>query len=194
MKKTHLIIALTVLLFASCKDKEMDNSTSDLDAGQQIENTIDSVMVVDTTMTSDSEGTSDVKLLNKIDETKKTIKVDNTKGKYTLSGTKWRLIEVNGKSVKSSDDKDYFIDLDSNTGRFTGFVGCNTVMGSYVMKDATKLQFSNVGSTKMACPDGNVESKFMKMIEKVENYTIDGSNLYFNKSNSTDVLKFVAFE
>ena len=199
MKNKHLIIALTVLLFASCKNKETDDSSMSMDTIQEMETTVDTTtMMMDSTMV-DSSGTmtngtesSDVKLPNKLDETKKIIKVDNTKGKYTLSETKWRLIEVNGKSVKSSEAKDYFINLDSKTGRFTGFVGCNTVMGSYAMIDATKLQFSKVGSTKMSCPDGNVESKFMKMIEKVENYKIEGSNLYFNKSNSSDVLKFEA--
>ena len=91
-----------------------------------------------------------------------------------------------------NDNKDYFINLDSKSGRFTGFVGCNTIMGRYTMIDATKLQFSNVGSTKMSCPDTTIESKFLKMIEKVENYKIEGANLYFNKRNSSDVLKFEA--
>lgn len=194
MKKTNLIIALAVLLFASCKDKDhnMDDSSVSMDTVQQVETAVDTTnMMMDSTMTT-SKDSPNVKLPNKLDETKKTIKVDNTKGKYTLSETKWKLIEVNGKAVKSNDAKEYFINLDSKTGRFTGFVGCNTVMGSFAMIDATKLQFSKVGSTKMSCPDSNVEAKFMKMIEKVENYKIEGSNLYFNKSNSSDVLKFEA--
>ena len=194
MKKSHLIIALTVLLFASCKDKDnnTDDSSVTMDTVQKVETSIDTTMVMDSTMTTSSKDSSDVKLLDKIDETKKTVKVDNTKGKYTLSETKWKLIEVNGKAVKNNDNKDYFINLDSKSGRFTGFVGCNTIMGRYNMIDATKLQFSNVASTKMACPDSNIESKFLKMIEKVENYKIEGANLYFNKRNSSDVLKFEA--
>lgn len=73
IKKTNLIIALTVLLFASCKDKDnnMDDSSVTMDSVQKVETSIDTTMVMDSTMTTSSKDSSDVKLLDKIDETKK---------------------------------------------------------------------------------------------------------------------------
>lgn len=186
MKIKYLIIALTVFSIVSCKKNEMDESSSSMDSIEQT----DASMIADTNLVV--QDSSDVKLLDTMSTSTTKIITDTSKGKFALAETKWRLVEVNGKSVKSNNEKDYFINLDSKSGKFTGFVGCNSIMGSFVMIDATKLQFSNVASTKMACPDMKIESKFMKMLEKVENYSIEGTTLFLNKSNSDDVLKFEA--
>lgn len=196
MKKTYLIIALGFLSIVGCQKKENDADNTSMDSIQQADTTAVSDMKNDTTSTSNEEVTdsSDVELLNKMKTSSKTIEVDPSKGKYALAETKWKLIELNGKAVKSNSTKDYFINLDSKSGKFAAFAGCNSIMGAFVMKATTKLAFSKIVSTKMACQDSKTESDFIKALGKVDNYMIEGTTLHFHKGKLAAVAKFEAIK
>lgn len=196
MKKYLFIAAVALLTFSSCKKQETAEAdasmTTDSIEQQDTTNMVTDTTVIDTTSAdaTTSEG-SDVELLNKM-STKTTSKnVDGTKGKYALSETKWKLVELNGKAVKSKTGKDYFINLDSKSGKFAANVGCNTISGTYFMKDETKLGFNKIMATKMACPNFNFESDFVKVLEKVDNYMIEGKMLHFHKTKAA-LAKFEA--
>ena len=117
--------------------------------------------------------------------------IDETKGKYALAETKWKLVELNGTAVKSDTSKEYFINLDSKSGKFAAFAGCNSISGSFVMKATTKLLFTNVMATEKACANANVEEKFTKALSKVDNYMIEGTMLHFHNGKKA-VAKFEA--
>lgn len=191
MKNFYFIAVIALLSFTSCKKTEVvtdetnNDSISMQDTTKLNNETIKDSTLVDST-TVDS---SNVKLLDNMSTKTTTKDIDETKGKFALAETKWKLVELNGKAVKNSTNKDYFINLDSKSGKFKAYAGCNTISGSFIMKAATKLSFTNVMSTKMACPNSDVESKFTKALSKVNNYMIEGTMLHFHNGKNA-VAKF----
>lgn len=127
-----------------------------------------------------------VNLNNRMESTTVIQKVNPAVGKYTLAETKWKLIVLNKKIVVQKGKKTYFLKLNSKDGKFSAYAGCNSIMGSYVMASANTLAFSEVGSTKMACPNMQLETNFITMLEKTNNYFLDSETLIlFGKGKST---------
>lgn len=138
------------------------------------------------------ENPSNEKLNNRM-ITKTIIKTVNpAEGKFALAKTHWKLIGLNGKSVKQKGKKDFFIQLNSKDGRFHGFAGCNNFNGNYAMPKSYEISFSNLISTLIACPNMDLESKLMKTLEEVDSYTIKGNILQLKKEKLTTLAKFEA--
>jgi heat shock protein HslJ/uncharacterized lipoprotein NlpE involved in copper resistance len=109
----------------------------------------------------------------------------------SLVKNKWRLIELNGKPIES---KEMFIKLNSEDG-YIAFAGCNNMMGSVEFKDEKSLiKFTKGASTMMACPDMTTEQEFAEMLEKVDNYSINGNNLSFNRARMAPLARFEAMK
>jgi heat shock protein HslJ/uncharacterized lipoprotein NlpE involved in copper resistance len=113
----------------------------------------------------------------------------------SLVKNKWRLIELNGKPVENNNEsKEMFIKLNSEEG-YTAFAGCNNMMGSFELKDEKSLiKFTKGASTMMACPDMTTEQEFAEMLEKVDNYSIKGNNLSFNRARMAPLARFEAMK
>lgn len=195
MNKVYLIFAMAFLAFTSCKQN--DKAASEMDDTYAIEDTTAveapeatpaDTMAVEETTTSDKE----VKLADTISVKTTRTKFD-TSGKFALANTKWRLVELNGKNVPNESGKPYVLTMNSKTGKITGYAGCNSIMGSYLMKEGNSLNFLNVGSTKMACPEMKTEEKFMKALSATDTYMIEGNMLHIHKGNKNKALaKFEA--
>ena len=194
MKKLYFITLLTLITVSSCKKAENIDVNNDMDtiATQDTTTIAKEKMIIDSTMVdSSTTDSSDVELLDKMSTKTTTKNIDETKGKYALAETKWKLVELNGKAITNTSNKEYYINLDSKTGKFAAFAGCNKIFGSFVMKAATKLAFSNIESTKMACPEMTTETNFNKALTKVDNYMIEGAMLHFHNGKRA-VAKFEA--
>ncbi len=194
MKKLYFITLLSLITLSSCKKAENVDTDNNMDTiSMQDTATIakDEMLIDSTLVDSTSIDSSDVKLLDKMSTKTTTTNVDETKGKYALAETKWKLVELNGKAVTNTSNKEYYINLDSKTGKFAAFAGCNKIFGSFVMKATTKLAFSNIGSTKMSCPEMSTETNFNKALTKVDNYMIEGTMLHFHNGKKA-VAKFEA--
>jgi heat shock protein HslJ/uncharacterized lipoprotein NlpE involved in copper resistance len=114
----------------------------------------------------------------------------------SILGTKWQLIEMNGKPVINQDDKSkpFFIQLNKDS-RFTAFAGCNSMMGQYELNQTTmQIKFSKVAATLMACQDMKVEQAFTQVIETVDNYSLSGKSLSLNKAKMAPLARFEAIE
>lgn len=134
--------------------------------------------------------TPKVNLNNRMEAQTVIKKVNPAHGKATLAETKWRLMTLNGKIVKQSGSKDYFIKLNSKDGRFTAYAGCNNISGSYMMPTAFGLSFSKAAMTRMACPNMEVEGRFAKMLEQTDRYTLNDNILKFQKGKTTVLATF----
>lgn len=116
----------------------------------------------------------------------------NDVAKAELKNSKWRLVKLNGKSVKKSKDakKENGINF-SPDGRFSAFAGCNNMAGSYVLKEeVSRIEFSKVAFTMMACDDMLTEQEFAKVLEIVDNYNFDGKTLKLNKARMATLAEF----
>jgi len=118
--------------------------------------------------------------------------IENT----SLIKNKWRLVELNGKPVVNNNDdkKEMFIQL-NNDSRYSAFAGCNNMIGGFVLGDEKSLiKFTKGASTLMACPDMTIEQEFAEMIEKVDNYSLNGENMSLNKARMAPLARFKAIK
>lgn len=141
---------------------------------------------------------TDADLVNQqVNEEVKKIGADLKKSKtYSILGTKWQLVELNGKPVSNKDAKikPYFLQLNKDN-RFAAFAGCNSMMGQYELNQETmRIKFSKVAATLMACQDMEVEQAFAKVIETVDNYSLSGNSLSLNKARMAPLARFEAIE
>ena len=199
MKNIYFTIAVLFFSFTSCKNSNDRNENSDV----VIDSTVtqkDTITVVDSlhyqsdttsTAVDSSDAKSDVKLPNKISTSTILVKGSAIKGSFPLAETKWGLVELNGKAVEETNRRDYFINMDSKSGTFKAFVGCNRISGNYFMKSANKLGFTNIILTKKACENMNVERNFFNSLQKTDNYMIEGKMLHFHHGKKA-VAKFEA--
>ncbi len=113
-------------------------------------------------------------------------------GDAGIEGRKWKLVELNGKPVEntSGNGKEYFISLQQEESRVSGYAGCNSFFGSYELKEGNRVTFSKMGSTMMACPNMATEQELFKVLETVDNYTTDGKTLQLNKARMAPLARF----
>lgn len=98
-----------------------------------------------------------------------------------IENTKWTLSDnVKGKTPT----------LNIESGRVTGTGGCNNYFGELIL-DATAGNFSakNLGSTRMACENMEVEDNFFKMLNEADKYVVNGNTLELYKGKLL-LLKF----
>lgn len=118
--------------------------------------------------------------------------VEAADGDVVLSNSTWRLVKLNGKAIEKNKDgeRDLGIIFTSD-GRFSGYAGCNNMMGEYELKEAeSQIKFSKVGMTMMACPDDSLEKGLVEVLELADNYNFDGKTLKLNKARMAPIAEF----
>lgn len=174
------------------------NSLTQLDvSGKKITGSLasDYILIKQKAVFNDVENESQTKttvdLNNRMEVTATIQKVNPATGKFTLAETKWKLKALNGKVI-SNKNKKYFLKLNSKDGRFTAFVGCNSIAGDYVMATFDTIDFSEVIMTRMACKDMTLEDKFGAMLVQVKNYKLDKETLILLGEQKKELAKFEA--
>ena len=99
-----------------------------------------------------------------------------------LVGPRWRLVELDGQpSIAGGGAREphlVFSTRDS-VARVGGATGCNTMGGTYEA-DVSRIRFSQLFSTKMACvEEGRMqqETRFLRALESADRYAISGDTL-----------------
>ena len=110
------------------------------------------------------------------------------KNTVPLTGTEWKLSQLNGEGVVSEN---YRMTL-SAEGKITGVGDCNRFNGNFTRRAGSSRvngEFSvadNLVSTRMMCLNQAREDAFLKMLREADSYSIDGERLMLIKSG--DVL------
>ncbi len=104
-------------------------------------------------------------LKNASDSTSMTMR----KSDLTFLNGAWRVSVLDGKNIPADAEMQMVIDLPEL--KVHGNTGCNILNGSIFVDPAKQnsLQFSNLATTRMACPDMEREQKFLVVLEQVEN-------------------------
>ena len=79
-------------------------------------------------------------------------------------------------SPKRIAPEDFIFTFDAD-GHFGGKGACNRMMGSYTTTDKGGITFGNVASTRMMCPNVDLEAELSKILEDATHYEIDGDML-----------------
>ncbi|HEX6125181.1 MAG TPA: META domain-containing protein [Pyrinomonadaceae bacterium] len=89
----------------------------------------------------------------------------------------WKLVQLEGSSVASTSRA--YLELEAQQTRFTGHTGCNRMFGTVAIH-GRRLDFSNIGTTRMACTEPRVrrvETAFLRALENADRYRARGNTL-----------------
>lgn len=107
----------------------------------------------------------------------------------------WKLKTLEGRDIPMAENQErevYFM-LKTDENRVTGFAGCNTMTGTYLLEEGNRIRFSQMGVTMRACPDFDFnESEFLKVFELADNYTIQNDTLSLNVGRRAPLAVFEA--
>lgn len=99
-----------------------------------------------------------------------------------LTETVWELVEMQGSDPEDLA-KIWLKFEEGSEKKVSGFAGCNRFFGSYVVSDK-QLEFGNLSSTKMYCPQMDIETTFLEKLGEIDNFRISNSNLRLYSGNS----------
>ena len=102
-------------------------------------------------------------------------------GEYSVE----KVLEVPGKP-------EAFVLFNDTTGLLSANMGCNMINANYKLLEDNKLEIQNGLSTKMMCPDNELENTFNQILEGTTHYEMDGEMLMlFSNGEMQAVLKQV---
>ncbi|MDN6290053.1 MAG: META domain-containing protein [Tetragenococcus koreensis] len=100
-----------------------------------------------------------------------------------ITNTTWELVKLGGEDVDQSETvgKKIQFTLNSADEMAFGYSGCNTFNGGYTLEEGNRISFSQMASTRMACPKGDVnEQDVLDVFNSTDNYTINNGVLSLN--------------
>lgn len=111
----------------------------------------------------------------------------------SLTGTSWKLIEMDGEQVLSVDNKKIpFFSLERKGSQVRGFGGCNRFFGTYLMR-GDLFVFNKLASTRMACRQGSaVEEGFFGVLDSTETFRIEEDILILLDKEGVERAKLLA--
>ncbi|MGL5691894.1 MAG: META domain-containing protein [Bacteroidales bacterium] len=109
--------------------------------------------------------------------TKKTAK-NNTVNVTELNGA-WNIIELNGKNITVSENSPY-MELDFKNKRLHGKGTCNRTNGNFELSETNSaaIRFPAVMTTRMACPEMQIEAEYLKALNDVQSVIRIDKNKY----------------
>ncbi|WP_318310754.1 META domain-containing protein [Flagellimonas crocea] len=104
----------------------------------------------------------------------------------------WVLEKMKGSTVSKDDFNGRDVpnmEINSNSNLFSGFSGCNRMRGSfYYEKDI--LRFTQIASTRMACPSMDKETEFLTALRASTTYKIENNRLHLSNPSEENLLVF----
>src|SRR6266498_3776236 len=82
----------------------------------------------------------------------------------------------------SGTRRDAYLTFRPEEKRFSGNGGCNSISGNYTI-DKNKINFSDITSTKMSCPDISFENAFLQLLDQVNRYEVSGNTILLKNGN-----------
>lgn len=103
----------------------------------------------------------------------------------TLDGTSWTLHQIGGRDVISDQAPTLLFSRDQVHGNAT----CNRFTGSYTV-DGSLLSFGPLASTRMACPDMELETAYLAALGDVATYSAKSEQLVLSNADGEEILVF----
>lgn len=107
----------------------------------------------------------------------------------------WKLVALDDEPIIApADSKEIHFTLLSEENSIRGFAGCNGFGGGYTLGSNDQIAFSQLISTKMACPNLDTENKFMKALEATLSFRTEGNELWLFDTNENLLAQFEAVD
>jgi heat shock protein HslJ len=104
----------------------------------------------------------------------------------------WVLEEMKGTPVSKEDFDGREVpnmEININNNRFSGFSGCNRMTGS-LFYEQDVLRFTQIASTRMACPSMDKETEFLTALQATTTYKVENNRLYLSNPSEENLLVF----
>ena len=114
----------------------------------------------------------------------------SAEGNRSLVGS-WRLTEVASQTVPMTGGSAKLLQFEAQTNKVSGNVGCNRLFGVY-QSEGSNLSFNGIATTRMACDPVSMqmETSVIQNMEKVQSWSINGSELQLKDDKQQTILKF----
>jgi len=110
----------------------------------------------------------------------------------TLSGTYWKLLELNGQNIEGKTAKEMYLAIDPSSPQFKSHSGCNLVTGEVKRGGTDQMWFINLLPTTMECNTPDIDSEFQRTLELISFYKVTGRTLVLSKKGNVPVMTFMA--
>lgn len=113
-------------------------------------------------------------------KTAKTENSNNEDAGQSIVDAYWVLDELEGEKIEGIEhqNKDVGFQLNEEENQISGFSGCNNFNGTYVLEADKYITFSEMASTRMACPHSDFdENGFLRVFGAVTQFDIEGKQL-----------------
>ncbi len=93
-----------------------------------------------------------------------------------LAGTEWQIEQLAGEAIAEdvAVDADSFTLIFGEDGNIGGKAVCNRILGQYEQCWNGVLDIAYSGTTMMACPNLDFESKYTKVLDKATRFGVKG--------------------
>lgn len=108
-----------------------------------------------------------------------------TKNAKPLEGTVWHLIQIEGRDVAAEAGT---FDITLQDGSLSGIGACNRLMGSYTVEPKSGIRFGALASTRMMCPNVDMETQLASVLESATHYDIDYDTLILMQDGTIKAL------
>lgn len=135
-------------------------------------------------------------LFSSCDSTKKATTTNQTAMETnSITGKKWQLVELRGNPVAATiNGKVPFIQFQDADKRYSASAGCNGLGGAFTLSGNGRIKFSQGMSTMMACEHMEIETELKKIMDQVDNFTVNGNTLSLNKARMAPLARFQAID
>lgn len=109
----------------------------------------------------------------------------SSQGSEVLFMFRWELKELNG--TKINEDKralTYLLFSPGQVSQVSGRGGCNRLTGTFELSGTREFKFGAIASTKMACPEMEQETVFLKALAEVNQWKAIDNELFLQKDGT----------
>lgn len=96
----------------------------------------------------------------------------------TLKNQYWKVTDIDGQKIgKGIEERELHFYLNGSSDIVNGHTGCNSFSGKYRLLGNDKIEFYQLGSTRMYCPEYKGEPLWFDLTDGVLVYEIKGNKL-----------------
>lgn len=112
--------------------------------------------------------------------------------KYTASNISgdWKIDNVLGTQVNTSEEETPFISFQKEESRFYGTTGCNSFFGEFkTFNNKNNIILTNVGSTKKLCADMSTEDAIFSAFVQASSVEYDNEKMILKDTKGNTLME-----
>ena len=102
----------------------------------------------------------------------------------------WALQSIGGQVYeRDASEQHPLLELYPEDRRVSGTDGCNQIMGSLQVVDASQIEFGVMGGTKKMCRQMEIPGAFLRSLRATRSYRLEQLELIFMDENGQEIMR-----